>query len=168
MKIKDLLKLDKEEINELFKIVESSLLKLYYNDIVLIELGGMEQSATYRFALYLNNFLVQTRFTEYSIDLEYNKNGKNLKKLPELINGVRPDLILHKRTLKNNNALVIEFKGWWNKKSKTKDKLKLEKFTNQKGEYKFGLGLFIELHKRKYMISSYIDSKFVSSLEKSI
>jgi len=44
------------------------------------------------------------------------------------------------------DILVVEIKGWWNTTSRDDDYIKLEDFTDQRGEYKYGLGVFLELN----------------------
>ncbi|PSD44213.1 hypothetical protein C7E23_03040 [Elizabethkingia anophelis] len=88
-----------------------------------------ETCINHRFAHYLENALVSTKYTNYNVDIEYNRFYENLKLL-ENIDGqeaVRPDIVIHTRV--NNNfdpqhLLVIEAKKrrniysryWQNKK----------------------------------------------------
>ena len=138
------------EQNEILKqTINSTLENVYQNDYDLIERGGMEQSLSFRFGLYFSTIIKDLDWLKsHNIDLEYNKNGLNPKRTPRRPNGVRPDLILHKRGENINNVLVVEFKGWWNG-DRESDLVKLEDFVNQDGEYKYGLGVFIEFNKEK-------------------
>jgi len=97
----------------------------------------------HRLACYL-----QKESPDYNVDLEYNRmNG--YKKVLDGINecseerrtdAIYPDIIVHKRGLKDN-LLVIEIKT--SKKSKICDLKKLELLTSHP-DFKYTLGLFIE------------------------
>lgn len=140
--------LSPEQINELKGIVENCINILYQKDSSLITRGGMEQSASFRFAIYLSESINKIEWLKrLQLDIEYNKNGLNPKRTPRRPNGVRPDLIIHQRGDNTANILVVEIKGWWNDESREIDRIKLEDFTHQDGEYKYGLGVFLELEK---------------------
>ena len=141
--------LNVEQIEILKQSVNSTLENIYKDEYDLIERGGMEQSLSFRFGLYFNDIIKNLDWLKnHNIDLEYNKNGLNPKRTARRPNGVRPDLILHKRRENINNILVVEFKGWWNG-DRESDLIKLEDFVNQDGEYKYGLGVFIEFNTEK-------------------
>lgn len=131
----------------LTEMVEQCVAKLYVDDIRLVERGGMERSLAFRFGLYLD-YAIRTCdwLSNLHIDLEYNKNGLTPKRTPRRPNGAQPDLILHTREIQDNNILVVEFKGWWNTYDRQNDRIKLEDFVSQIGEYKYGLGVFIEFN----------------------
>ncbi|MBD2703417.1 hypothetical protein IC229_22425 [Spirosoma sp. BT702] len=138
--------LDKEQIQTLKEIIKSCLLILYQNDNELIRRKGLEQSIAFRFAVYLNEAITKVDWLNgLQLDAEYNKNGVSPKRTPRRPKGVRPDLIIHSRGNNNENILVIEIKGWWNSEPREIDFIKLEDFTHQEGEYKYGLGVFLEL-----------------------
>jgi len=152
---------EKEEIDELYNIVIICLSKLYQDDKLLVYRSGMEQAVMFRFALYLNEIIKDINwFKKYNLtlDLEYNKNLVDLKRLPNLNKGVRPDLIIHRRQSNDYNKLIIEFKGWWSKVSNDKDIIKLKQFTCQEGEYKYDLGLFVDLQIDFILIKSFTNS----------
>lgn len=142
--------LNRQKIEQLQEIITNSLKRLYQIDSNLIERKGMEQSVAFRFAIYLNDSIRKIDWlNKLQLDLEYNKNGLNPKKTPRRSDGVRPDLIIHSREDNDKNILIIEIKGWWNNKSRKIDRLKLEDFTNQAGEYRYGLGVFLEIERDK-------------------
>lgn len=139
--------LNKEEKEELKFLIESVLQKIYQEDIELILRGGMEQSLQFRFGLYLYELIKNIDWLKkLDIDLEYNKNGVLKKRTLRKPNGVRPDLIIHRRGNNDENILVLEFKGWWNNYPRESDIIKLEDFVNQNGEYKYGIGVLVELN----------------------
>jgi hypothetical protein len=137
-----------EQIYQLNQIVQISLDNLYQNDIELIQRGGMEQAVSFHFGLYLHEQCQQIEWLRHShFDMEYNKNGIIPKRTPRRPNGVRPDLIIHTRNSNNANILIVEIKGWWNEETRDIDRIKIEDFVHQEGEYKYGYGVFLDLGK---------------------
>ncbi len=140
--------LNDDQTVQLRRVVESCIQNLYQNDIDLIQRGGMEQAVAFRFGTYLLNQCQEIDWLRgYDFDMEYNKNGTRPKRTPRRPNGVRPDLIIHTRNSNETNILVVEIKGWWNLEPREVDRTKLEDFTHQEGEYKYGLGVFLDLGK---------------------
>lgn len=140
--------LEQAQIKQLQVVISNCLESLYQMDSTLITRGGMEQSASFRFAIYLNEAIKEIDWLNgLQLDIEYNKNGLNPKRTPRRPKGVRPDLIIHSRGNNDANILVVEIKGWWNDEPREFDRIKLEDFTHQDGEYKYGLGVFLELER---------------------
>lgn len=144
--------LNNQQITLLKEIVTTVSERLYHDDSVIISKGGLERSVLFRFGLYLHEVIQQTEWAGLNLDLEYNKKGMEPKRIPRRKFGVQPDLILHNRDEDDDNILIIEFKGWWNTTDRADDLIKLEDFIHQDGEYKYGLGAFIELNKDKPFI----------------
>ena len=156
------MRLSQEQERQLKGMVESCVEQLYHNDSTLITRGGMEQSALFRFAVYLETFKREIEWLrDLQLDIEYNKNGLDSKRLPRRPNGVRPDLIIHSRGNNDTNVLVIEIKGWWNNEARENDRVKLEDFTHQEGEYKYGLGVFLDLNETECEPEYYINGNRV-------
>lgn len=150
--------LNEVQIEELQGIITNCTAVLYENDSDIIRRGGMEQSASFRFAVYLNDFIRGCNWLNNTqVDIEYNKNGLEPKKTPRRPNGVRPDIIVHNRGNNDRNVLVIEIKGWWNDERREADIIKLEDFVDQDGEYKYGLGAFVELGEHDSYIQYFKD-----------
>ena len=159
------MKLSAKNLVDIKNIIKSCINQTYTNDIDLILNGGMEQSVSFRFALYLNDAIKNIDYLkDLSIDIEYNKNGSIPKRTPRRLKGSRPDIIIHKRGDNTKNILVFELKGWWNKSSRKKDRIKLEDFTNQEGEYKYNLGVLIDLNKSNSTLEYYINSSLESKI----
>lgn len=140
--------LTQNQIDELSDIADRALQQLFRDDLSLIQRRGMERSIVFRFGIYFHQL---TRNIEWinnlDLDLEYNKNGDNVKATIRRPRGVQPDFILHRRGNNDYNTLIIEFKGWWNSHPRARelDRQKIEDFVNQEGEYKYGLGLLVEI-----------------------
>jgi hypothetical protein len=138
--------LDELQVLELQEIIDQALKKLYHDDLDLIKRGGMERSVSFRFALYVYELILESEWLRrYNLDLEYNKNGVKPKRLPTRPKGAQPDIILHRRGSNEENILVIEIKGWWNDYPRKDDYDKIVDFIHQEGEYKYGLGVLLEL-----------------------
>lgn len=99
---------------------------------------------------------LELKFPEWTTDIEYNKMmGKEVKELEGIkacrkrrgTNRIYPDIIVHHRGIKYDNLLVIELKKT-NLNPKC-DILKLRLLTSPKGEFRYHLGLFLELKKDK-------------------
>ncbi|WP_299892388.1 hypothetical protein [uncultured Lacinutrix sp.] len=148
------MKLSQNQIDELTETINSVLNRIYEDDVSLVQRRGMERSLSFRFGLYFHETL---NSDELHIDLEYNKNGDAPKRTPQRPNGVVPDFLFHCRGNNEQNALVIEFKGWWNAESRENDVIKLTDFVHQDGEYKYGLGVLIEFNRDSYTIEQFID-----------
>ena len=107
-----------------------------------------ERAIVFRFAHYLQNFIdKEETFKSYNLDCEYNRNGLKNKSLPSFPNGTYPDVILHKRGSNDKNLLVMEFKTYWNK-NQSDDRIKIQEFTDQKGNYKFLYGITVLITKK--------------------
>lgn len=152
--------LTKIEINHISEIVCSCLSKLYENDLELIHRSGLERSLSFRFGLYFNEKIKSLNWLselDLNLDLEYGKNGNNSKLIVSRNYGVQPDLILHRRGNNDENYLIIEFKGWWNKENRQKDRDKIKDLVNQNEEYRYGLGLLVELNENDFFMETIID-----------
>jgi len=147
-----------EQINQLKEVINETLNTLYVNDILLLNRRGLERSITFRFGLYFYNLTRNIDWiSDLDIDLEYNKNGEGIKATARRPRGVQPDFILHRRNLNDNNALIIEFKGWWNNYDRIIDRNKIEDFVNQESTYRYGLGVLIELNQENFSTEYLID-----------
>jgi hypothetical protein len=154
--------LTQEQKQALKDIIDTTIARLYERDGDLIQREGLERSIAFRMAVYLNNLFVNSDWLRgLDFDMEYNKNGLNTKRIPRRPNGVQPDIILHRRRSNEENVLVVEIKGWWNNASRDDDRIKLEDFTHQDGEYKYGLGVFLDFGKeacaKQYFINGVLE-----------
>lgn len=139
-----------EKINLLVELVFTALDELYSKDEYLITYEAHECSIVFRFAHYLQNLIDAHKvFAQYNLDVEYNRNGRQPKRIPNSRNGVRPDVIIHRRGLNTHNLLIMEFKPPWDIYNTFNDQQKLKAFTQNSGEYAFRLGLSIVLGKTR-------------------
>lgn len=155
----------------LYRILNLSIEQFYCHDKVLIELG-MEQACVARIFYYMQRLIDLNDefkiFSKYNLDCEYYKFEEEKKRIPRLNNGIRPDIILHKRKVKDN-LLVIEFKTYKNSISENATRMdftKLLDLTRLDGVYAYKLGVYIEL-KNEFREISYIFfyNGFITALE---
>jgi hypothetical protein len=145
--------------NSIKAIIEASLKDLYKKDKHLILNGDdvsnanknhvSERGIVHKFGVYLEKHIEKYHeLTKYNIDVEYNRDGSNIKRLPGYPNGVYPDLIIHKRGTNKDNLLILEFKPWWNNEIDN-DLNKVEEFIDQDGQYAYKYGCVITIEKNK-------------------
>ena len=123
--------------------------QLFKGDAFLFESGAHERSIAHKLAEYL-----QWQFEGWHVDCEYNRHGLHPKRIPGIENCetdrssnlVLPDIIVHHRNT-DHNLLVIEIKPQESETIDKCDDAKLSAFTNQSGDYKYQLGLFIGFDK---------------------
>ena len=83
-----------ESIN-LLGIVWDALNKVYDEHMYLIENRVSERSIVFWFGIYFYELIKETSFSEYDLDVEYNRNLREAKKTRHFKHGTYPDLILH-------------------------------------------------------------------------
>ena len=135
-----------EEIRKRTRIALGILQK---QDHFLLAERVHERSITHKLAGYL-----QDQFPDWNVDFEYNRKGIKIKELEgmsecyehERSNRVFPDIIVHQRNT-DHNLLVIELKK--NGLDPRCDFKKLELFTNEEGDHRYSLGLFIQFRNSK-------------------
>lgn len=136
----------------LLSLLEEAINECYEKDKSLIDLG-MEQASVARIFYYMQNLIATDDrfkgFQSYHLDNEYNKRKDARKDTLRRKFGTRPDLILHERGKQDKNLLIIEFKscnGRMEKDDKYNeyiDYIKLEDFTNERGDYGYQLGVLL-------------------------
>lgn len=145
-----------------FREVLQKAVKDVYNENRFIlkyktqELKGLEQAFAFRVGLYLFEMFKNTNYSSFDLDAEYNKSIGASKMLEEFDNGIRPDLVLHKRGTHANNKLAIEFKGFWSK-TEEKDIRKLIGLTSSAGDYKYSLGIFVQIGRKEATFRYFIN-----------
>lgn len=126
--------------------ISAALDMLYENDVYLFSREVHERTIVFRFGHYLQNIMDESAdLKEYNLDFEYNRNGRQPKRIPgRSRNGAYPDLIVHKRGSNTYNILVMEFKTYWNPDNHD-DCEKLRRFTDPDGGYHYRCGKSIVL-----------------------
>lgn len=157
--------MDKKEIVDKLTI---AIKMLFLNDSWLIFKDLSERSITHKLAEYL-----QSQFSEYNVDCEYNGNEErgeggrkrisvlkeDLEKLGLLKEkeisdfntdfidrSVFPDIIVHKRGTNDNNLCIVEVKKSTSSVSSNYDEIKLKAYTTAYygNDLRYSIGFFIE------------------------
>lgn len=140
-------------LTDIERIINKSLDQLYSKDKKLFTNDLCERCLAFRFGMYFYQIMQEEKYSDYDIDMEYNRHYANIKYTQKLKNGTYPDLIVHKRNTDKKNLLVIEFKKW--KKNYTIKRLikdditKLEEFVDCNGKYKYKYGASIIFAKKR-------------------
>lgn len=130
--------------NQIILAIQSALTVLYVHDIYLIDHKVNERTIVNRFSIYLQEELNERGFSDFNMDVEYNRDHSDIKRTVRFSRGTYPDVIVHRRGSNEYNLCVIEFKPWWRSNTE-RDISKLIDFTSQDGKYKYSLGLSITL-----------------------
>lgn len=138
-----------EEQAYLVEILQNAITAVYQEERFLLRFAqgdreGLEQAFVFRTGVHLSNLLKETPYATLDLDSEYNKNHGNAKTSRRFPNGLRPDLIIHRRDSNEENKLVAEFKGWWNNDTAT-DIQKLEDLTDPNDNYHYLIGVFVQI-----------------------
>jgi hypothetical protein len=138
-----------EEQTYLFNVLRNAINLVYQEERFLLRFAqgdreGLEQAFVFRTGIHLSNLLNGTPYAALDLDSEYNKNYDHAKISRRSPNGLRPDLIIHRRDSNEDNKLVAEFKGWWNNDINT-DIRKLEDLTDPYDNYHYLIGVFVQI-----------------------
>jgi len=125
--------------------------KIYERDSDLFKRNNYEVTISTKLAQYL---LIE--FPEYDVDCEYNKHICGEKKVLELNQNIRPDIVIHRRERDDKNLVYIEIKKAQNNQSRELDYAKIKAVTTQKGMYKYKVGLFIDFSINEAKIQYFI------------
>lgn len=162
-------KFKKDELEEIVKEAFKNFVNEDYY-LVIHELNEIAIVAGFYFHI---RRLIQIKYPELNVDIEYDKSGNNRKRYD---NGhcARPDLIIHKRGCSKYNVLFMEFKKRGNQSRRITDYIKLKEFTKQKNskiknkveryDYQYQYGMFIEIDDKGFDITWYIDGNQESHL----
>lgn len=142
-----------EEQNQLVELLETAVNSVYQEERFLLRFAdgdreGLEQAFVFRTGIYLSRLIANTGYEILDLDSEYNKNHGGAKTSTRFPNGMRPDLILHRRDSNEQNKLVVEFKGFWNNNS-ANDFLKLEDLTSPYENYSYLIGVYVEIGRQQ-------------------
>jgi hypothetical protein len=132
----------KSRMADIVQLVKIVMERVYVDHSYLIKNQVSERSIVFWFGIYFHEIIQGTEFSEYDLDVEYNRNLRKVKRTEQFKRGTYPDLILHKRGSNDNNILIIVSKSCWNADS-SDDIRKLIDFTDPNAEYKYDLGLSV-------------------------
>lgn len=151
--------------DDAIKILVFAKQQFLLRDKSLLKIDAHERSLTHKFAEYLQ-IAIEKYFEgeKINVDCEYNRDGKDSKKIYEITNivgekvntdslisiTVYPDIIVHKRGPKGPNHIVIEAKKDPNK---TEIKLDREKLIRTRRLYHYNFAVFLEFDTVKESIN---------------
>ena len=135
------------EVTALKNLLNEAVLKVYAERPSLFAQEGLEQAIAFRTGMYLHGLMnADSAYADLNLDCEYNKSLDDVKRTPNYPNGIRPDILIHKRGNHVQNKIAVEFKGWWNR-DRDDDIQKLKDLTNPEYDYKYILGCLVSLQK---------------------
>ncbi len=126
------------------------------NDHTLLNLKVYEPAISHRIAVYLEQ---EFSSADLNFDCEYNKHKHSSKMIPNGKN-IRPDILVHKRDSNDKNLLALEIKKYRRWKP-DEDKLKI--LTDQNGEFKYALGVFVYFPSNKPKMEWFCSGSEISS-----
>lgn len=129
--------------NNIKTLIEKSLKELIRRDAGIIHRKVKEECINHRLACYLeqflNEFLNAESPTSYNVDLEYNKNCNDPKKIiideNKNVKAIRPDIIIHERGNNDNNLIAFEIKKNYTDRHDLK---KIKSLLRSPYNYKYG------------------------------
>lgn len=138
-----------EEQTYLVEVLRNAINAVYQEERFLLRFAqgdreGLEQAFVFRTGVHLSILLNGIPYAALDLDSEYNKNHGKAKTSRRFPNGLRPDLIIHRRDSNEENKLVAEFKGWWNNDIAS-DIQKLEDLTDPNDNYHYLIGVFVRI-----------------------
>lgn len=117
----------------------------------------------------LNKQLEKNACNNYYADIEFNRNKKRIKQLPNddgFVNNILPDIIVHSRgKVTPDNLLALEMKkSTARREAKERDKNRLSLLTSSY-PYKYKLGVYYEINpkKRQILVEFYKTGRKIST-----
>ncbi len=130
-------------------ILETAINKFNENDAYLIENDLSERCICSRLAFYMQQTLMTSRFSEYTVDVEYNRGVKGRDKSPKVLRDKKivVDLIVHKRGRSKfygfDNLFCVEMKKSNSRYGYNDDKARLKDMTNYDFGYNYKSGYMV-------------------------
>lgn len=169
---------EREELEKIFEIANDSFLR---NNRMLFETKVSERTLCGALMLELHEVLRKTRYFEYFVDVEYNRNAggkietfkRTINEVEEQIVTINCDLLVHSRGQKKNcdNLIALEMKkSTASKCDKESDRNRIECLTKnpEQDVWSYGgvvfpehvcgykLGIYYEVNfKRKFILLEY-------------
>ncbi len=137
------------EYASLYDIVNRAILTFNEQEKYLLENDLSERCICARFAMHLSNALQGTEYSEYIVDVEYNRSAdgceRRLKRLDDRL--ITVDLIVHKRGYDCccgfDNLICIEMKKSTNRRGCDSDEARLSKLVNSDYGFCYQAGFMI-------------------------
>lgn len=128
----------------------------------MIENDLSERCICSRLAFYIQQTLMTSRFSEYTVDVEYNRGAKGKDKSPKVLHDKKivVDLIVHKRGQSEyygfDNLFCVEMKKSNSRYGYNEDKARLKDMTDYDYgyNYKFGYMVIVDMKNKILKIES--------------
>ncbi len=152
-------------MEEIRNILETAINMFNENDVYLIENDLSERCICSRLALCIQQTLMTSRFSEYTVDVEYNRGAKGKDKSPKILHDKKivVDLIVHKRGQSEyygfDNLFCVEMKKSNSRYGYNDDKARLKDMTDYDYGYNYRSGYMVIADMKKKMLI--IESEFL-------
>lgn len=162
-----------DEQKQIFDIVLKSIDNFNLNEQYLISRDVSERCICAKFAIYLEKSILDSQFSEYVVDVEYNRGNKGNEYAAKMLHGrkIVVDLIVHKRGYSEesgfNNLICIEMKKSYKQSDLTSDKERLKILTDINYGFCYQAGFMIVAYADK-KLDDYglrIESKYYNGIE---
>ena len=130
--------LEQLDQNDLEGLLRDAQEELERNDSNLLLEGVLEVAIAHQLACYL-----KPRFYGYSMDIEYDRQGRNPKRVGALDKRIRPDIVIHERSTNDHNLLVVECKKSSSRAGSSDDKKKLAAL--KRAPFKYARAVFVRI-----------------------
>ena len=153
--------------NQLENIVINAVNAFNENEKYLIENRLSERCMCARFAMHLTKALTNTPFSDYIVDVEYNRGARGHTYEIKRINNrpITVDLIVHKRGydphLGFDNLVCMEMKVSTDRRGCTDDEERLEIMTNINNYFCYYIGFMLLVNMERNKKCLEIKRKFV-------
>lgn len=141
--------------NRLLEIVNDTLQDFNEHEQYLITNDLSERCICSKLASYLEKHLYGSEFSDYSVDVEYNRgNNNNERSIKRLDNkNIVVDIIVHKRSCDTtygfDNLVCIEMKKEYKNSDLNSDIERLEKMTDYNYGFNYDVGLMLLVRNNK-------------------
>ncbi len=149
-------------------IVEDAIRSFNANELYLVENDVSERCICAKFAFYLSEILKYTEYSEYDVDVEYNRGNKGDQRRAKMLldKPITVDLIVHKRGYDPvrgfDNLICIEMKKSTDRRGYTSDEDRLDQMTNYCYGFCYKAGFMIVINMKKPYLGLEIKRSFPS------
>ena len=137
-------------------LVQQAIQTFNENERFLIENDLSERCICAKFATYLKSEIENSEFSDYEVDVEYNRGYLGMEYKPKGLDGknITVDLIVHKRSYNPDeggfhNLICIEMKKHHLKEGIALDRERIKKLTNPAHGYCYKAGYIILIVRSK-------------------
>lgn len=142
--------------NKCNEILESTIQKFNINEKFLIKNDLSERCICSKFASYLEKEIKDSVFSDYTVDVEYNRGYLGREYRPKTLNdqNITVDLIVHKRSNQPdnrgfNNLICIEMKKHHLKSGIAQDRERIKKLINPAYGFYYKVGYIVLIVRSK-------------------